>query len=330
MSSLSPPESPRASIPADYLCPIRQELFTEGVQAPDGYTYEKSAIEQWLRLSHEDTVVSPLMGNAMARGPLVPNRTLMAAIASHPVAGPQYVAALAALKAERMAQGPVAAADASRAGPLAGLRLWVRAAVGVSLGLVVGQYAGVGLGGVTHRGTEFLFGRRLAPSGLGAAVGGMWGGMSTSLWFGAQAIGDRDASVAPMQMALCGLGALGLHWGFAAAGVLVGIFVESADCRHDLASCRFAETCQLSAQIGVTFGTLLSCGVLTYGAGRVVQQGAEWLGLTPTLEHATGLLRDSLRLLDAQAQDTMEAMVYAGRRPLPRVESTLEFADTPY
>jgi hypothetical protein len=31
------------------ICPITLQIMTEPVLAPDGYTYEKSAIESWLR-----------------------------------------------------------------------------------------------------------------------------------------------------------------------------------------------------------------------------------------------------------------------------------------
>jgi Tfp pilus assembly protein PilF len=64
-------EPPRA-----FLCPITQDVMKDPVLAPDGYSYEREAIEQWLVASR----TSPMTREAMPSGSLVLNRALRDAI----------------------------------------------------------------------------------------------------------------------------------------------------------------------------------------------------------------------------------------------------------
>ena len=60
--------------PDEYLCPITHELMRDPVIAADGYSYERCAMEEWLR--NGDAPVSP-MTNALLLSPtLTPNRSL--------------------------------------------------------------------------------------------------------------------------------------------------------------------------------------------------------------------------------------------------------------
>jgi len=45
----------------EFICPITYELMREPVVAMDGHTYEKHAIEKWLKTNH----TSPRSGEAM-------------------------------------------------------------------------------------------------------------------------------------------------------------------------------------------------------------------------------------------------------------------------
>ena len=55
----------------EFLCPITYELLREPVVALDGHTYEKSAIEKWLKSNH----ISPRSGEIMEDS-IVPNTNL--------------------------------------------------------------------------------------------------------------------------------------------------------------------------------------------------------------------------------------------------------------
>eukprot|EP00945_MAST-04E_sp_MAST-4E-sp1_P009005 g9005.t1 len=58
-----------------YLCPITKSIMLDPVNADDGYTYERSAIEKWLSLNN----TSPMTGTAMS-DKLTPNYSLRSAI----------------------------------------------------------------------------------------------------------------------------------------------------------------------------------------------------------------------------------------------------------
>lgn len=68
--------------PAHFLCPILGKVMKSPVLAMDGYTYERDAIEAWLRRSD----ISPITGLFIAET-LVPNMTLAAQIAELELAG---------------------------------------------------------------------------------------------------------------------------------------------------------------------------------------------------------------------------------------------------
>ncbi|KAF3789273.1 U-box domain-containing protein 52 [Nymphaea thermarum] len=62
--------------PSHFLCPILQDVMEDPWVAPDGYTYERRAIERWL--SNQDT--SPMTNLPLPNKNLVPNRALSSAI----------------------------------------------------------------------------------------------------------------------------------------------------------------------------------------------------------------------------------------------------------
>ena len=57
----------------EFLCPITYDLLREPMVASDGHTYEKMAIEKWLK---SDSPKSPLSGEVLVDKELVENRTL--------------------------------------------------------------------------------------------------------------------------------------------------------------------------------------------------------------------------------------------------------------
>jgi hypothetical protein len=59
-------------IPDGCLCPITQTVMMDPVIAPDGFTYERSAIEEWL----QRTGKSPMTRQTMQVNQLIPNRAL--------------------------------------------------------------------------------------------------------------------------------------------------------------------------------------------------------------------------------------------------------------
>ncbi len=61
---------------AVWRCPITCERMCDPVVAADGYSYERSAIEAWLRVN----ATSPITRAPMASCALIPNRTLQTAI----------------------------------------------------------------------------------------------------------------------------------------------------------------------------------------------------------------------------------------------------------
>ncbi|CAL8467465.1 g7003 [Coccomyxa elongata] len=65
------------SVPAEYICPITQEVMEEPVLAADGFSYERSAILQWLQLGH---TTSPMTNQPLEHPGLTSNRALRAAI----------------------------------------------------------------------------------------------------------------------------------------------------------------------------------------------------------------------------------------------------------
>ena len=70
----SPPREASADDeePADYVCPITHEIMTDPVVTADGQSYERYAIEQWLRHS----TLSPLTNEPLSHLALTPNMAL--------------------------------------------------------------------------------------------------------------------------------------------------------------------------------------------------------------------------------------------------------------
>ena len=64
--------SDEAELPPEITCPITQEVMRDPVATVDGQTYERSAIEHWLR----DHNTSPLTGEVLAMKMLIPNHTV--------------------------------------------------------------------------------------------------------------------------------------------------------------------------------------------------------------------------------------------------------------
>ena len=65
-------------VPDDYVCPITAEIMTDPVTTADGFTYERTAISEWLRT--KDT--SPATGAALENKSLFPNLSLRSMIRS--------------------------------------------------------------------------------------------------------------------------------------------------------------------------------------------------------------------------------------------------------
>lgn len=80
-SSATPPRTPRGDgyddPPAAFVCPITQELMREPVVTSDGHTYERAAIQRWLR----DHNTSPQTNRPLPSKQLLPNIALRKQIA---------------------------------------------------------------------------------------------------------------------------------------------------------------------------------------------------------------------------------------------------------
>lgn len=61
------------SLPAELICPITHEFLRDPVVAADGYTYENSAISEWLA---NGNISSPMTNEQLAHKELIPNLTL--------------------------------------------------------------------------------------------------------------------------------------------------------------------------------------------------------------------------------------------------------------
>ncbi|XP_072020781.1 WD repeat, SAM and U-box domain-containing protein 1-like [Amphiura filiformis] len=61
------------TVPDEYLCPITREIMRDPVIAADGYSYERSSIESWLR---GGTNTSPMTNAPLTSNHLTPNRSL--------------------------------------------------------------------------------------------------------------------------------------------------------------------------------------------------------------------------------------------------------------
>ena len=67
-------------IPDMFLCPITQDVMHDPVIASDGHTYEREAIEKWLKNGRN---VSPMTNAPMTSSVLLPNHNLKSAISTY-------------------------------------------------------------------------------------------------------------------------------------------------------------------------------------------------------------------------------------------------------
>jgi hypothetical protein len=56
-----------------FVCPLSSELFEFPMIAADGYTYERCAIEVWIKMKGEGLVASPMSNDSISMDTLVPN-----------------------------------------------------------------------------------------------------------------------------------------------------------------------------------------------------------------------------------------------------------------
>jgi len=75
-ASSLPPSGTLGGPPAVFICPITKEIFEDPVVAADGFTYERSAIIQWLRNSSQ----SPMTNMTLDHLSLTPNHSVRSAI----------------------------------------------------------------------------------------------------------------------------------------------------------------------------------------------------------------------------------------------------------
>ncbi|EKX39780.1 hypothetical protein GUITHDRAFT_154289 [Guillardia theta CCMP2712] len=65
-----------SSLPKEFVCPISHDVMQDPVVALDGHTYEREAIEEWLKRSCR----SPMTGQMMMGDEVIPNFTLRSMI----------------------------------------------------------------------------------------------------------------------------------------------------------------------------------------------------------------------------------------------------------
>lgn len=78
-----------ATVPTAYECPITQDVMQDPVIAADGHTYERSAMEVWLK----EHALSPMTGLPLPNKTLIPNRSLKACIEEYVAAQQSSTAA---------------------------------------------------------------------------------------------------------------------------------------------------------------------------------------------------------------------------------------------
>lgn len=72
-----------SNIPESFICVLSLQTMVNPVVAADGYSYERTAIENWLLQSADKLCVSPTTGATLAHHFLIPNIDLRAAIADY-------------------------------------------------------------------------------------------------------------------------------------------------------------------------------------------------------------------------------------------------------
>jgi hypothetical protein len=80
VEAAEPSERPDAS--EEYLCPISKDVMEDPVVAADDITYERSAIEKWIRDREDTGVKSPIKGTLLLSLNLVPNEEIALKIRS--------------------------------------------------------------------------------------------------------------------------------------------------------------------------------------------------------------------------------------------------------
>lgn len=73
------------SIPANYHCPLTHEVMWDPVLATDGYTYEREAVENWLKRS----TISPMTGKNLPQAAVFPNFNARSSIREFLTQNPQ-------------------------------------------------------------------------------------------------------------------------------------------------------------------------------------------------------------------------------------------------
>ena len=63
-------------MPDDYVCPITAEIMTDPVSTADGFSYERTAITEWLRTNDTTNDTSPFTGAKLESKMLIPNLTV--------------------------------------------------------------------------------------------------------------------------------------------------------------------------------------------------------------------------------------------------------------
>lgn len=66
----------KKQVPQDWFCPISQEIMKDPVIGPDGFTYERKFIEEWLEKSN----TSPVTRKVFDSKNLIPNLALKSTI----------------------------------------------------------------------------------------------------------------------------------------------------------------------------------------------------------------------------------------------------------
>ena len=69
-------EPPGEGYPKAFLCPITQDIMQDPVVATDGHTYERDAIERWLRKKQ----TSPVTNLPLESAALLPNHAMKSLI----------------------------------------------------------------------------------------------------------------------------------------------------------------------------------------------------------------------------------------------------------
>ena len=92
--------SEAAEVPDDYICPITAEIMTDPVSTVDGFTYERTAISEWLRTKN----ISPFTGATLENKTVIPNLSLRSMIRSF----------TEALSAAAVAPSPPSVSDVGR------------------------------------------------------------------------------------------------------------------------------------------------------------------------------------------------------------------------